>query len=139
MKIEILKQSLGVDVSKESISYTLGEVTAELTKQFHPGADLSNDLAGFTKLTKWLSVRVSDKARFVVVMEATGVFHQCLALYRYQQGFMVSIMAPGRVKRYAQSLQQRSKTDSLDSKILSMLGCERELPLWEPPVRYSVN
>jgi transposase len=42
-------------------------------------------------------------------------------------------MQSGRVKRYAQSLDQRSKTDALDSKMLSMLGCERELDTWEPP------
>src|SRR5690606_29773057 len=30
-------------------------------------------------------------------------------------------------------LEQRSKTDALDSKVLAMLGCERRLTLWEPP------
>ncbi|CAG2534827.1 Transposase [Maribacter dokdonensis] len=39
----------------------------------------------------------------------------------------------GRVKRYAQSLDQRSKTDALDSRMLSMLGLERNIRLWHPP------
>ena len=133
MKKEVLKQSLGIDVSKDSISITLAEVTPELRKHFESGADLANDSKGFSKLIRWLSCRVLDKERFIVVMEATGVYHQCLALYLYQRGFSVSVMQSGRVKRYAQSLQQRSKTDALDSKMLSMLGCERELPLWGPP------
>jgi transposase len=42
-------------------------------------------------------------------------------------------MQSGRVKRYAQSLDQRSKTDALDSRMLSMLGLERTLRLWHPP------
>ena len=133
MKKEILKQSLGIDVSKDSISFTLAELTLELTKQYEPGTDVSNNLEGFAQLTQWLSLRVTDKAGFVKVMEATGVYHQRLAMYLYQQGYGVSIMQSGRVKRYAQSLPQRSKTDLLDSKMLAMLGCERELPLWEPP------
>ena len=133
MKKEVLKQSLGVDVSKDSISFTLAQVTPDLKKQFELGAELSNDSKGFSRLVRWLSSRVLDKRGLLVVMESTGVYHQRLALYMYERGFSVSIMQSGRVKRYAQSLQQRSKTDALDSKMLSMLGCERDLPLWEPP------
>jgi transposase len=48
-------------------------------------------------------------------------------------GYQVSILQSGRVKKYAQSLDQRSKTDALDSKMLSMLGCERSLLAWSPP------
>ena len=42
-------------------------------------------------------------------------------------------MQSGRVKKYAQSLDQRSKTDALDSKMLAMLGCERRITPWTPP------
>ena len=66
-------------------------------------------------------------------MEATGVYHEGIAHYLNNKGYRVSVMQSGRVKRYAQSLSQRSKTDALDSKMLSMLGCERELVAWEPP------
>ncbi|MBL7471168.1 transposase, partial [Robertkochia sediminum] len=34
---------------------------------------------------------------------------------------------------YAQSLEQRSKTDMLDSRVLASLGVERRLTLWSPP------
>lgn len=44
-------------------------------------------------------------------------------------------MQSGRVKRYAQSLDQRSKTDALDSKMLCMLGLERNVRLWHPPCK----
>ena len=68
-----------------------------------------------------------------VVMEATGVYHQGVALYLHEHGYTVSIMQSGRVKKYAQSPDQRSKTDALDSKMLSMLGLERQLRVWGPP------
>ncbi|MGB5646469.1 MAG: transposase [Muriicola sp.] len=70
---------------------------------------------------------------FIVVMEATGVYHQGVAHYLYQHGYAVCIRQSGRVKRYAQSLDQRSKTDALDSRMLSMHGLERDLRLWHPP------
>ena len=66
-------------------------------------------------------------------MEATGVYHEGVSFFLHDLGSQVSIMQSGRVKRYAQSLDQRSETDALDSKMLSMLGCEREVPVWSPP------
>jgi transposase len=133
MKKEVLMQWLGIDVSKSSFSCYLATLSSDLKKNYEQGCDLGNDTKGYDQLAQWLSVRIQDPERFIVVMEATGVYHQALALNLYQRGYKVSIMQSGRVKRYAQSLVQRSKTDALDSKKLSMLGCERELPLWEPP------
>ncbi|RDC62035.1 hypothetical protein AHMF7616_00625 [Adhaeribacter pallidiroseus] len=66
-------------------------------------------------------------------MEATGVYHEALAMYLHQKRYTISVMQSGRVKRYAQSLDQRSKTDALDSRMLAMLGYERKLTSWSPP------
>ena len=61
------------------------------------------------------------------------MYHQGIAHYLHAHGYDVCVMQSGRVKRYAQSLDQRSKTDALDSKMLSMLGLERTIRLWQPP------
>jgi transposase len=97
------------------------------------GEDVSNDKQGFVKLSKWLKELAVNKDSLTIVMEATGVYHEGLAYYLSDKGYKVCIMQSGRVKRYAQSLDQRSKTDALDSKMLSMLGCERKLTPWTPP------
>ena len=133
MKNEVLRQSLGIDVSKVSLSRCLGSLNADLSKSFIPAPDVSNDQEGFKELVKWLeSIRQKD-VELTIVMEATGVYHEAFAWFLYEKGYTVCIMQSGRVKRYAQSLDQRSKTDALDSKMLSMLGCERQLRAWEPP------
>lgn len=129
----VLKQCLGIDVSKLSLSLSICFLTSQLTKEFKFHPDITNDIDGFKALSKWLKGVLITKVGFIVVLEATGVYHQSLAHYLYEQGFAICIMQSGRVKRYAQSLDQRSKTDALDSKMLSMLGCERELRLWQPP------
>ena len=67
-----------------------------------------------------------------VIMKATGVYHEVLCYFLYDQGFKVSVMPSGRVKKYAESLQQRSKTDLLDAKMLCVLGLERLVDLWKP-------
>lgn len=129
----ILKQCLGIDISKKSLSLNFGTLDSGLKKNFTSHPDISNDVFGFKALKTWLDKTVNSNVDFCVLMEATGVYHQEVCHYLYNLGHKVCVMQSGRVKRYAQSLDQRSKTDALDSKMLSMLGLERELRLWEPP------
>ena len=42
-------------------------------------------------------------------------------------------MLPNKVKHFAQSTEQKSKTDPLDARLLCRLGLERALPAWPPP------
>lgn len=129
----VLKQALGIDVSKDSLSYCLGTLKSDLDKAFIQGTDVSNDFKGFKELAKWIKANSCKEVLPIIVMEATGVYHEEIANYLYRLNYDVCIMQSGRVKKYAQSLDQRSKTDSLDSKMLSMLGCERRITPWVPP------
>jgi transposase len=128
-----LKQSLGIDVSKLNLSFSLGFLSEKLVKEFKSHPDVSNDEPGYRKLLKWLKKSVDSTVDLLIVMEATGVYHQGIAHYLHGKGYAVCVMQSGRVKRYAQSLDQRSKTDALDSRMLSMLGLERSIRLWQPP------
>ncbi|MET6990815.1 hypothetical protein [Sediminicola arcticus] len=47
-----------------------------------------NDMKGFTLFKKRLS------SVHWCVMEATGSYHQCLAIYLYEQGIQVKVMNP---------------------------------------------
>lgn len=128
-----LKQCLGIDVSKSDLSLSLGFLTDKLEKEFISRSDVSNDLSGYKELLKWLRKSVDSNVELLVVMEATGVYHQGIAHYLHSKGYSVCVMQSGRVKSYARSLDQRSKTDALDSKMLGMLGLERSIRLWQPP------
>ena len=133
MDNHILKVALGVDVSKENLAVCLCRLTVNLAKEFEDSFEVSNDIPGFKKLIRWIDKEVASRDDLWIVMESTGIYHEAFVYYLYEAGFNVSVMQSGRVKRYAQSLDQRSKTDALDSRMLAMLGCERALPLWTPP------
>ncbi|WP_051359625.1 IS110 family transposase [Adhaeribacter aquaticus] len=133
MEADVLKHALGIDVAKDTLAICLGTLKTDLEKEFIFKGDVANDSSGFQKITGWLNKLNILKEKLVVVMEATGVYHEALAVYLHQSGYTVSVMQSGRVKRYAQSLDQRSKTDALDSRMLAMLGCERKLTNWSPP------
>ncbi|MFT4662964.1 MAG: transposase [Patiriisocius sp.] len=83
-------------------------------------------------MSKWLKKASKYEELPSIVMEATGLYHEGIAIYLHDLGYQVSILQSGRVKKYAQSSDQRSKTDALDSKILSMFGCERSLMYCSP-------
>jgi transposase len=131
----VLKEALGIDVSKDSLSACLGILPKNLEKKFMQGKDVANNTKGFKALVKWLKTVCNQETLPTIVMEATGVYHEEIAHYLHALGYPVCIMQSGRVKRYAQSLDQRSKTDLLDSRMLAQLGCERSLMPWTPPDR----
>tara|TARA_R110001606_G_scaffold390303_1_gene557142 strand:+ start:4205 stop:4519 length:315 start_codon:yes stop_codon:yes gene_type:complete len=78
-----LKQSLGIDVSKLNLSLSLGFLNDRLDKEFESHPDISNDLKGYKELLKWLKASVDSEVELLVVMEATGVYHQGIAYYLY--------------------------------------------------------
>ena len=85
---------------------------------------LSNDEKGFKKFVKKLS-----KSE-LVVMEATGYYHYCLAQYLYQQGYMVSVVNPLSVKRFIQMKLSKIKTDKSDAKAICDYAIFNEVPLY---------
>ena len=133
MKEKILiRRSVGMDVSKDHISWCYCYMYSDLSKEFVMGEDVSNDKNGFKELLRQAR-KNGDISSVVFLVEATGVYHENLVYHLYEVGCKIVVMQSGRARRYAQSLDQRSKTDALDSRMLSMIACERQLTSWEPP------
>lgn len=63
-----------------------------------------------------------DPGEVLLVMEATGVYHLKLALFLKERGYPVSVVNPFVVKKYAEMLQRRAKTDSVDARTLAQFG-----------------
>jgi transposase len=134
MQTDILKYSLGVDVSKKTLAVCLSALGADLRVKIKASRSFGNSDKDFSTLTHWLDKHVSCKeVPLLVAMEATGVYHEACANYFHQQGYFVSIVVPSQAKRYQQSLGMSSKTDSIDAKGLAQMGAERDLPAWRPP------
>lgn len=105
----------GVDISKDVFDVFSSE---DVHSQF------TNDIEGFKKFHKILS-----KAT-LVVMEATGYYHYCLAQYLYEQGYLVSVVNPLSVKRFIQMRLSKIKTDKSDAKAICEYGKFNEVPLY---------
>jgi transposase len=123
---------LGVDVSKDSLDVA---VEGQKGKRGYE-RKVSNDLSGFKRLLSWAKERTgAEPEGLIVVMEATGVYHEAAALALHEAGCRVFVANPKRVRDYASGLGLLNKTDRVDARALLRYGREKapELVAWQPP------
>src|SRR5690554_2621520 len=102
----------GIDVSKNKLDLCWLRKSSDhkiKTKVF------TNSLQGFQSITRWvLSQTHGDMAQCIFTMEATGVYHEAVAYYLYDQGAEVHLAQPQQFHHFAKSYGVRSKTDKRD-------------------------
>jgi transposase len=66
-------------------------------------------------------------------MEATGIYHEKLALLLHEEypEVHLSVVLPTKAKRYLQSLGYRNKTDKIDAQGSAERGAHRRLARWK--------
>lgn len=115
---------VGIDISKDTI-----DVYDALEGHFQ----FNNNLKGFSLFKKRLS------ADHWCVMEATGCYHQRLAIYLYERGIRLSVVNPLVIKRFIQMKLNHVKTDRSDAKMICGYAAEQALALWSPDAGYIVE
>lgn len=75
----------------------------------------------------------NDATEVLFVMEATGVYYENLAYWLQEKKLGLSVVLPNKVNYFAKSHNIKTKTDSVDAKILCRMGLERKLDHWEIP------
>jgi transposase len=124
-----VKLKLGVDVSKLKV-----DVALLLDGKKYRSKVFTNDSAGFSALLAWIGSNVAGGQDNVhVCMEATGVYHENLALFLHDQGIAVSVVNPMFVKRFVESEGVRAKTDKADAKALARYVERTQPELWQAP------
>ncbi len=120
----------GIDVSKKKIdcAWLRDSVTGKVKTRI-----FDNTPKGFQLLLAWASDQsqvTTEDLHFS--LEATGVYHEALAYALYEGGAQVAVLNPLQVKRYAESLGRRSKTDKKDSIVLARYGATQQSRCWQP-------
>jgi transposase len=115
---------LGIDISKRKFDVALFVDNKFKNKQY------PNSTRGFTALNNWLSSRGVKQVH--ACLEATSNYGDALAHYLFNQGHLVSVVNPAKVKGFAQSKLYRNKTDKADAKLIADF-CQATNPsLWQP-------
>lgn len=132
--MQILKQSAGIDISKEHVMVRFGILYDNLNQKFSVKKNFKNTPGGYNALLVWVNKqRVSTEAQLWFVMEATGVYYENLAYYLAQRDYQVSVLLPNKAKNFMKTLDNKSKTDDLDALALSQFGLEKNLKKWQIP------
>lgn len=125
-----MMQFIGIDVSKDKLDVLWlrePEHNKVKTKVF------SNTPNRHPQLMTWLTTVTGASPRDIrVVLEATSVYHDAVALALYDAGFAVSVVNPARVHCYAEALGKTHKTDKQDSRVLARYGMNEAPALWQP-------
>jgi transposase len=118
---------LGIDVAKAKLDcMLLADTTGKLKSKSVP-----NTVAGFKQLLDWLSKHEVHAAH--VIMEPTGTYHEPAALALTDAGFKLSLVNPAQLRKFAQGLGVKTKTDKADSAVLARYGATQDPPAWQPP------
>lgn len=127
-----LKYAIGIDMAKDkfdvclSVIDTAQKVTAKCSSSF------ANNFKGFSAFYAWSLKQLKEPLAVIYLMESTGIYHEQLAWFLFEQKCSVAVVLPNKARKYKESLGLKSKTDSIDAKGLSAMGCQQCLRLWQP-------
>ncbi len=128
----MMNKYIGIDVGKAHVDICwLKDPLAgkKTTKRFKNKPD------AFAGIQRWLIGQTQgEPANIVVLLEATGVYHEALSYFLYDQGFKLIVSSPGKAKKFAQSMGLVHKTDKSDAAMLAHYGYSQQYSLapWKP-------
>ncbi|MBC5786411.1 IS110 family transposase [Ramlibacter sp. USB13] len=118
--------TIGIDVSKEKLDVALLREQGKFRDKV-----VANSRKGFQELAAWLAKQDVTKAH--VCMEATGAYWEDLAEFLVDAGFEVSVVNPLLIRKFGESLGERSKTDKLDARVIAKFCAQRVPERWQAP------
>jgi transposase len=132
--MSVIKQVVGIDIAKDSLSIRFGTISDQQEERFLGSATFPNEKRGFHKLLSWARKQiVSPEAPLWFVMEATGAYYEHLAYFLSEHDQQLTVLLPNKVKHFIKTLEGKSKTDRLDARSICQFGLERPLSLWQAP------
>lgn len=130
-----LKSCVGIDISKDSFEVCIKQLKDERSV-IKATRSFQNDYPGFEKLLSWTLSKVSNP---IFVMETTGVYHEDLTHFLYDNDQKVSVVLANKMKHFAKSLNMKTKTDKADAQMIAQYGLERQLEWWKPMMSQMKN
>lgn len=126
-----MKHVVGIDVSKAKLDCLwLRDPESRKVKT----KVIANDASGYSTLALWLTKTIAAlPEEIMVVMEATGIYHEKLAMALHERGFTVFVINPAQIKSFAKSQGTTHKTDKQDSLTIALYGqATHRLTAWRP-------
>jgi transposase len=130
---KIIKQSVGIDCAKDELVVAFGVMDAGFDSRIVSNKTFRNDKSGFTALLSWSKKLRQEEVKVAFVIEATGVYHELFSLFLHQQGEMVSVILPNKIKNFAKTEKIKTVNDKVSAQTIAQFGLEKKLEAWQPP------
>jgi len=132
----LLKYLIGIDVAKDKFDACLISLDNSLAIKVHSTHKFPNTPAGFKETIVWIKKFCKEQIPVEILMEATGVYHEKLAIYLTEQKRKVFVVLPNKSHKYLQSLGLKSKNDTIDAKGLAIMCSHGQFNEWKPIAKY---
>lgn len=125
---------IGIDVSKSELETVVlkgknGKSVIKARRTFKNKAD------GIENLLSWALSKCKSNDSVHFVLEATGIYHENLTYYLFNQGEKVSVVVPSNISFFAKSFNVKTKTDKTDAVVIARYGMERVPKPWRPATK----
>lgn len=121
---------IGIDIAKKKFDVAY---LKDKTRQMVKTKVLENNPKGFSQLLDWIKKNVSHDFSIIhITLEPTGVYHEALAYFLHDNGFIVNLINPARLPKFAEYKGFVHKNDRGDSTLLALFGAENPLEQWQP-------
>lgn len=121
-------QVVGIDVAKATLAIVVLRPDGKRRNKA-----CANTPAGHRELLQWLTRHADGPVH--VGLEATGIYHEAVALALHDAGHRVSVINPSATAAYAKSQLQRAKTDPTDAVTIADYVRTQTPPVWTPAPR----
>jgi len=133
MTKRLFKQVVGIDVAQKKLDVSLGNMDQNTSTKVYAYKTFQNTDKGFLAMILWVKKQTTAEAPLRFVMEATGVYHESLAYFLSNKGFLVSIVMPNKITNFFRTLEVKTITDKSMSEAITMFGLEKQMKDWVPP------
>jgi transposase len=130
---EIVNQSVGIDCAKADFTVTFSVCDSDRQIEHLSSRTFVNEENGFKAFNKWAGKFQKKGIPLIIVMEATGVYHERLACFLYDLKYAIAVVVPKRAKDFSKTLKVKKVNDKIASKYLAIMGLEKKLDLWSKP------
>src|SRR5262245_59189125 len=120
--------AVGIDVAKATLAVVLVRADGKQRNK-----SCANTVAGHRELLQWLARQAEGPVH--VGLEATGIYHEAVALALHDAGHRVSVINPMAIAAFAASQLQRAKTDPTDAQTVARFVQTQTPPAWTPAAR----
>lgn len=133
MDDRLFKQCVGIDISKATFSACVLKYYVSAREESSEVEIFTNSKSRFNQFLKWSRKYLSKEIPAIFLMEATEIYYEQLAYQLYRLNLQVVVILSNKAKYYAKSLNVKTKSDSMDARVLAVMGCMQKLQTWTPP------